>query len=80
MGIMPRVRAAATDVIGTSFVDSTNRSVARIDMRAIQRKYGSGEAEIVRGDLVAILHEATKDDVEYVFDDSIRTLQQNTTA
>jgi 2-polyprenyl-6-methoxyphenol hydroxylase-like FAD-dependent oxidoreductase len=77
MGIMPRVRAAATDVIGTSFVDSTNRSVARIDMRAIQRKYGSGEAEIMRGDLVAILHEATKDDVEYVFDDSIRTLQQD---
>jgi 2-polyprenyl-6-methoxyphenol hydroxylase-like FAD-dependent oxidoreductase len=77
MGIMPRIRAAATDVIGTSFVDSTNRSVARIDMQAIQRKYGSGEVEIMRGDLVAILHQATKDGVEYVFDDSIRTLQQD---
>jgi 2-polyprenyl-6-methoxyphenol hydroxylase-like FAD-dependent oxidoreductase len=77
MGIMARVRSAATDVIGTSFVDSTNRSVARIDMQAIQRKYGSGEAEIMRGDLGAILHEATKDDVEYVFDDSIRTLEQD---
>ncbi len=77
MGVMPRIRAAATDVIGTSFVDSTNRSVARIDMQAIQRKYGSGEVEIMRGDLAAILHEATKDDVEYVFDDSIRTLQQD---
>jgi 2-polyprenyl-6-methoxyphenol hydroxylase-like FAD-dependent oxidoreductase len=77
MGIMARVRAAATDVIGTSFVDSTNRIVARIDMQAIQRKYGSGEVEIMRGDLVAILHEATKDDAEYVFDDSIRTLQQD---
>ena len=77
MGIMPRIRAAATDVIGTSFVDSTNRSVARIDMRAIQRKYGSGDIEIMRGDLAAILQEATKDDVQYVFDDSIRTLQQD---
>jgi 2-polyprenyl-6-methoxyphenol hydroxylase-like FAD-dependent oxidoreductase len=77
MGIMPRIRAAATDIIGMSFVDSTNRSVARIDMQAIQRKYGSGEVEILRGDLAAILHEATKDDVEYVFDDSIRTLQQD---
>ena len=38
MWIMPRIRAAATDVIGTSFVDSTNRIVARIDMQAIQRK------------------------------------------
>ena len=77
MGIMPRVRAAATDVIGTSFVDSTNRSVARIDMQAIQRKYGSGEVEIMRGDLAAILHAATKDDAEYVFGDSIRTLEQD---
>jgi 2-polyprenyl-6-methoxyphenol hydroxylase-like FAD-dependent oxidoreductase len=77
MGIMPRVRAAATDVIGTSFVDSANRIVARIDMQAIQRKYGSGEVEIMRGDLAAILHEATKDDVEYVFGDSIRTLEQD---
>jgi 2-polyprenyl-6-methoxyphenol hydroxylase-like FAD-dependent oxidoreductase len=77
MGIMPRVRAAATDVIGTSFVNSTDRRVARIDMQAIQRKYGSGEVEIMRGDLAAILHEATKGDVEYVFDDSIRTLEQD---
>jgi len=77
MGIMPQVRAAATDVIGTSFVDSANRSVARIDMQAIQRKYGSGDVEIMRGDLAAILHEATKDDVEYVFDDSIRTMEQD---
>jgi 2-polyprenyl-6-methoxyphenol hydroxylase-like FAD-dependent oxidoreductase len=77
MGIMAQIRAAATDVIGTSFVDATNRSVARIDMQAIQRKYGSGEVEIMRGDLVAILHEATGDDVEYVFKDSIRTLQQD---
>ncbi len=46
-------------------------------MQAIQRKYGSGEVEIMRGDLVAILHEATKDDVDYVFDDSISALKQD---
>jgi 2-polyprenyl-6-methoxyphenol hydroxylase-like FAD-dependent oxidoreductase len=76
MGIMPRVRAAATDVIGMSFVDAANRSVARIDMQAIQRKHGSGEVELMRGDLAAILYEVTKDDVEYRFGDSIRTLEQ----
>ena len=27
--------------------------------------------EIVRGDLVRILHKATRDNVEYIFDDSI---------
>jgi 2-polyprenyl-6-methoxyphenol hydroxylase-like FAD-dependent oxidoreductase len=77
MGIMPRIRAAAADVIGMSFVNAANRSVARIDMQAIQRKNASGEVEIMRGDLAAILYEETKDDVEYVFGDSILTLEQD---
>ena len=77
MGIMPRIRAAATDVMGMSFVNAANRRVARIDMQAIRRKYASGEVEIMRGDLAAILHDVTKDDVEYIFGDSIRTLDQD---
>jgi 2-polyprenyl-6-methoxyphenol hydroxylase-like FAD-dependent oxidoreductase len=60
-----------------SFVDAANRSVARIDMQAIQRRAASAEVDIMRGDLAAILYEATKDDVEYVFGDSIRTMDQD---
>jgi 2-polyprenyl-6-methoxyphenol hydroxylase-like FAD-dependent oxidoreductase len=77
MGIMPRVRAVAADVAGMSFVDAAGRSVARMDLQAVQRKYASGEAEVMRGDLAAILHEATSRDVEYVFGDSIRTIEQD---
>ncbi|MBC6457002.1 FAD-dependent monooxygenase [Actinomadura sp. HBU206391] len=76
MGIMPRIRAAAADVIGMSFVNAADRSVARIDMQAIQRKQAGGEVEIMRGDLAAILYDVTKNDVEYVLGDSIRTLEQ----
>jgi 2-polyprenyl-6-methoxyphenol hydroxylase-like FAD-dependent oxidoreductase len=77
MGIMPQIRAAAADVIGVSFVDAADRSVARLDLQAIQRKHTSGEVEIMRGDLAGILYEATKRDVEYIFGDSIRTLEQD---
>jgi 2-polyprenyl-6-methoxyphenol hydroxylase-like FAD-dependent oxidoreductase len=77
MGIMPRIRSAAADVIGMSFVDAANRRLARIDLQAIQRKYASSEVEIMRGDLVAILHDVTKHDVEYVFGDSIQSLGQD---
>jgi hypothetical protein len=45
-------------------------------MQAIQRKYGSGEVEIMRGDLASILYDATRADVEYVFDESIRAIEQ----
>jgi 2-polyprenyl-6-methoxyphenol hydroxylase-like FAD-dependent oxidoreductase len=69
MGIMPRVQAAATDVLGMKFVDADDRSVARIDTR------DPAAVEIMRGDLAALLHEVT--DVEYLFGDSIQRLEQD---
>jgi 2-polyprenyl-6-methoxyphenol hydroxylase-like FAD-dependent oxidoreductase len=71
MGIMPQVRAAAADVQGMKFVDAEDRTVARIDTT------GASEAEIMRGDLVALLHQAAGPGVEYVFGDSIRQLEQD---
>ncbi|MFE7798732.1 FAD-dependent monooxygenase [Nocardia sp. NPDC057440] len=77
MGVMPQIRAAAADVAGMRFVDARDRGLARIDMSGIQDKYGSGEVEIMRGDLVGILHNANADPVEYLFGDSIRSLEQD---
>ncbi|MFQ6396678.1 FAD-dependent monooxygenase [Nocardia sp. KC 131] len=77
MGVMPRIRAAAADVAAMRFVDAQDRGLARIDMAGIQDKHGSGEVEIMRGDLVRILHESNGDDVEYLFGDSIQSMDQD---
>lgn len=69
MGLMARIRALSTDVRGMKFVNAADESVGRVDMD------GGAEAEIMRGDLVATLHEITE--VEYVFADSIATLDQD---
>ncbi|MBO2458073.1 FAD-dependent monooxygenase [Actinomadura violacea] len=69
MGLMPRVRELAADVHGMKFVDAAGRAVARIDTRA------AGSVEIMRGDLVALLHEAT--DAEIIFGDSISAVEQD---
>jgi 2-polyprenyl-6-methoxyphenol hydroxylase-like FAD-dependent oxidoreductase len=69
MGILPRIRAATTDVLGMKFVDAHDRGVARIDTR------DPASVEIMRGDLVALLHEVT--DVEYLFGDSIHGMDQD---
>ncbi|WP_440072213.1 FAD-dependent monooxygenase [Streptosporangium sp. OZ121] len=37
----------------------------------------AGDLEILRGDLVGLLHEATRQEVEYVFGDSITALEQD---
>src|SRR5262245_45701989 len=71
MELWPRIKEAAVELDGTSFVDAKGRSVARIDMRAVKRRAASAEVEILRGDLVSILHDATRQDVEVLFGDSI---------
>jgi 2-polyprenyl-6-methoxyphenol hydroxylase-like FAD-dependent oxidoreductase len=77
MGLMPEIRRAHTGVRGMAFVDEANRRVATMPAEMLG---GSGgivaEVEILRGDLVGILYAATRDDVEYVFDDSITALHQ----
>ncbi|MFF0578833.1 FAD-dependent monooxygenase [Streptosporangium saharense] len=69
MGILPRIRELATDVHGMKFVDATGRAVARIDTR------DPASVEIMRGDLVALLHEVT--DAEILFGDSVLGLEQD---
>lgn len=69
MGIMSRVRELATDVHGMKFVDAADRAVARIDTR------DPGSVEIMRGDLVALLHEVA--DAEILSGDSILGLEQD---
>jgi 2-polyprenyl-6-methoxyphenol hydroxylase-like FAD-dependent oxidoreductase len=71
MGIMPRIRELAADVRGIKFVDATDRAVARVDMRDLD----PSSVEIMRGDLVALLHELTG--AEILFGDSIRGLEQD---
>lgn len=70
MGIMPQIHAAAADVQGMKFVDARDHTVARIDIT------GASEIEVMRGDLVALVHE-TSDGVDYVFGDAVRGLTQD---
>lgn len=77
MGLLPRIRERAMDSAGMRFVDRHDRVVARIDMEAMHRAIGSEDIEIARGDLAHLLHDATHNDVEYLFGDSILALDQD---
>ncbi|WP_458687148.1 FAD-dependent monooxygenase [Nocardia tengchongensis] len=77
MGIMARVREAEADVAGMRFVRADGRDISRIDIEGIKNKNDSSEVEIMRGDLVRMLHEITTGTVEYLFDDTITALDQD---
>src|ERR1700722_5889422 len=77
MGLRAAVHAKARHTSEMRFVDSHDRERARMDQTAVEKMVGSEDVEILRGDLAALLYEATRDEVEYVFNDSITALTQD---
>jgi 2-polyprenyl-6-methoxyphenol hydroxylase-like FAD-dependent oxidoreductase len=76
MGVLDAIRAAHTGVTGMAFVDSSGARVASMPADLLGDSGGIiAEIEILRGDLVAILHQATRDCGEHIFDDSITGLE-----
>jgi 2-polyprenyl-6-methoxyphenol hydroxylase-like FAD-dependent oxidoreductase len=77
MGVMARIRQASTHMTGISFVDATGRRVGGVNLRALQEAAGSREVELPRGDLASILYQASRDHVEFLFNDTIVALDQD---
>jgi 2-polyprenyl-6-methoxyphenol hydroxylase-like FAD-dependent oxidoreductase len=71
-GILEAARAARTGTRGMSYVNSAGKRLASLD--GAFGVIDARDVEIVRGDLVSILYEAARKDVEYIFDDSIYSL------
>ncbi len=75
MGLLDEVRRLRTDVRGASVVDAAGRRVASMDGDTFGGRE-HGDAEIMRGDLNRLLYDLTRDEVEYLFDDSIAALDE----
>jgi 2-polyprenyl-6-methoxyphenol hydroxylase-like FAD-dependent oxidoreductase len=74
MGLLAPVRAAHIATRQATCVDSRGRPVARMDLAKLS---GTGhDVELPRGKLASLLYEATRNDVEYLFDDSISSLEE----
>ncbi len=72
MGLAEQVRARHTGLRSLTYVDQDGRPVARMPP-----VFFAGDVEVLRGDLAAIFYEATRDDTEYIFGDSVTGLEQD---
>jgi 2-polyprenyl-6-methoxyphenol hydroxylase-like FAD-dependent oxidoreductase len=66
MGITDEIRKRETGTGSQTIVDAAGRPLVELPSA-----FFSGEVEIARGDLAEVLYERTRDEVEYVFDDSV---------
>ncbi|MBB5915658.1 2-polyprenyl-6-methoxyphenol hydroxylase-like FAD-dependent oxidoreductase [Nocardia transvalensis] len=76
MGILPRLRDAHIDSRRITFLDADGGTAAVVDPRVVGGG-GEGDIEVPRGDLTGVLYEAVRDDVEFVFDDSVDALSDH---
>lgn len=74
MGLATQIREHATDINELVFVNDQGDRTAGVAMSAFA---ADDDVEIMRGDLAEILYDATKNDVEYLFDDSISTMDED---
>lgn len=71
MGLLPEVQRKQTRIGAITVVDRNHRKVA-----SMPDGFTSGELEVLRGDLAEIFYEATRDQTEYIFDDSIAAIEE----
>lgn len=79
MGLLDVVRSKLVDEAGVALVDARGKARATImaNTSGRGRQTLTSEYEIMRGDLVRILHDATKEDVNHVFGMSVDRFEQD---
>ncbi|WP_026401446.1 FAD-dependent monooxygenase [Actinomadura rifamycini] len=77
MGVLPRLRDAHVDLRRLTFLDGAGGEVASVAPHAVTGGVAERDLEVRRGDLTDVLHTAVRDDVEFLFDDSIAALDQS---
>ncbi|GAA0449910.1 oxidoreductase [Paractinoplanes deccanensis] len=77
MGILPRLREAHIDLRRLTFLDEDGSEIVSLNPHAVTGGVEGRDLEVRRGDLTDALYAAVRDDVEFLFDDSIDTLDQS---
>ena len=76
MGLLPRLREVHVNTQRLTFLNADGSQVASIRPEAITRSDGR-DLEVRRGDLAEILYDTVRDDVEFLFDNSVAALDEH---
>lgn len=74
MGLLPRIRAARTRTIAITVVDGSGHPVVAMPAAGVDGDEDGQDVELPRGVLTALLYGSTREQVEYLFDDSVTDL------
>ncbi|TCO62092.1 FAD-dependent monooxygenase [Actinocrispum wychmicini] len=78
MGVLTDIQRARTQMRGMSMLDGHGNEIHRTeDMTVSGGRLDNDDVELLREDLTHLLHTLTHDNVEYIFDDAITSLDED---
>ncbi len=77
IGVLPRIEAHATGTTRMTIYRAGRKRPANVDLTKLYRAASDEHVEIMRDDLSEIYYDAGRDDVEYLFDESIAGVSPN---
>jgi len=77
MGILPRLQKAHIESRRLTFLNADGSEAAVVHPQAVAGGVEGHDVEVPRGDLAEVLYGAVRDEVEFVFDDSIDVLKEH---
>ncbi|MEU3895067.1 FAD-dependent monooxygenase [Streptomyces sp. NPDC045251] len=77
MGILPQLREAHVESRRVTFLDADGSEAAVVHPQVVAGGVEGRDVEVRRGDLARALYGAVRDEVEFVFDDSVDALTEH---
>ncbi|MFC7985993.1 FAD-dependent monooxygenase [Streptomyces sp. NPDC057336] len=77
MGILPQLREAHVESRRVTFLDADGSEAAVVHPQVVAGGVEGRDVEVRRGDLARALYGAVRDEVEFVFDDSVEALTEH---
>lgn len=77
MGILPRLQAAHVDSRKITFLNADGTPITSVQPDAFTGGVEGRDLEVRRGDLTEALYGTVRDDVEFLFDDSVGTIEEH---
>ncbi|MGW5675428.1 FAD-dependent monooxygenase [Streptomyces sp. NPDC003860] len=77
MGILPQLRDAHVESRRCTFLDADGATIASVNPHAVAGGVEGQDLEVRRGDLATALYELVRDDVEFLFGNSVAALTQS---
>ncbi|WP_409489586.1 FAD-dependent monooxygenase [Amycolatopsis sp. cmx-11-12] len=77
MGVLPLLQDAHISTRRLAFLDADGALITSLRPDAVTGGVAGRDLEVPRGDLTSILYDTVRDDIEFLFNDSIDTLDQH---